>query len=349
MKRNKHFFGKRLSFAVFFVLFGALSLYAQDKPKTADELKNELAETHAELTKSKTEISDLNHMISELQEDNKNFGKIQASLDRLTERVSNPSILQIIPAISVALIALLLLGLFVLLLLKQLRLPVVLEHKPNPVDENLMKEHQASEESKAGSPGISSFELNAFKKELEDVQHQLTKLNEKVNVQSENSSRFQSDLASVKTGMDDFKQTIKGTNDTVSLLKTDMDKNREKLARKEQVENDPVAAFNQWAQNPHLELPQYFTYVTIVKLELRTKQEFTDTTTETEWVRNIIGEKKYLFPNPNTIDNLSGPIDKLYKVAGTRKAKGTNSVKITSACQIKEGNFIEYQGELTLI
>jgi hypothetical protein len=127
-----------------------------------------------------------------------------------------------------------------------------------------------------------------------------------------------------------------------------MDKNREKLAKKELVESDPVAAFNQWAQNPYFPLPPYFTYVANVRPEFRTKQVFTDTNTETEWIKNTIGEKKYLFPNPNKIDNISGPIDKLYKVTGIRKAKGTNSVKVTEACQIREGNFIEYQGELML-
>jgi predicted nucleic acid-binding Zn-ribbon protein len=353
MKRNKLLFVKRLNFVIFFVLLGALNLYAEDEPDFAEEL-----------SALKKEISVLKEKDATIENDNselsKNISKIDDSLRHLSDSASTPQIWQIIPTISVALIALLLLGVVVLILLKQLRLHVVVEHDRKLADEKPVKEYQPAEESKALPQGISSFELDTLKKDIKNVQNQLAKLNDTVNIQSENSSRFQSNLTSFQTEMTDFKQTtqteitglkqtIKNANDAVSSLKTDIDKNREKLAKKERVESDPVSVFNQWAQNPHMPFPQYFTYVTNVKLEFRTKQEFTDTTTETEWIRNTIGEKKYLFPNPNKIDNLSGPIDKLYKVAGTRKAKGTNSVKITSACQIKEGNFIEYQGELTLM
>lgn len=339
MKKNKIFFLKRLFSIIFFVLFGTLNLYAED-PNPAGEL-----------FASKDEIPEgsNNAVTIDIPGLDKNSDDLQVSLNILSDSVSKLQIWQIVSAISLTLIALLSLVVVVLILLKQMRFHVVVEHEKKPADEIPVKGHQPLKESKAVSQEILSSELDALKKEREGIKHQLTKLNNTVESQSENSSRFRGDLTSFQAEIANLKQTIKSTNDAVSLLKTDIDKDREKLARKEQLESDPVAFFNQWAQNPHLSFPQYFTYVTNVKLEFRIKQEFTDTNIETEWIRNTIGEKKYLFPNPNKIDNLAGPIDKLYKVAGTRKAKGANSVKITSACQIKEDNFIEYQGELTLM
>jgi len=343
MKRNKLFFVKHLHFVLFFVLFGVFSLYAEDVPPgtelQAESDSNPKDEFPALLSPLEEYFSDLNDKI----------GGMQSSLDGLSDSVSKPQIWQIIPAISIAFIALLLSGVVVFLWINQLKLRKVSGNGQRLVDEKHIKEHQPTEESKSASQGIILSEINTLKNTLEDVQYQMKKLDDKINHQSENSSHFQGDLASFQADMASLRQTIKSSNDEISSLRSVVEKNREKLARKEQVENDPVHAFNQWAQNPNLPFPEYFTYVTDVKLEFRTKQEFTDTQTETEWIRNTIGEKKYLFPNPNKIDNLSGPIDKLYKVAGTRKAKGSNSVKISNACQIKEGNFIEYQGELLLL
>jgi peptidoglycan hydrolase CwlO-like protein len=338
MKKTKTLFAKRLCFVFVFSLLRAFNLYAQNDPGASEP------NPEGELSAFKKEYES---NIAQLEKSIKEIGN---SLDRLSSSVPKPQIWQIISAVSAALMALLLLGVVVLLLLKQLRFYAVVEDTPKSKSgEKPRKEHSLPEESEAVSRGISSIEFNTLKNELDETRLQLRQLTDKADSQSKDTSRFQSDLSSLQREMTDFKQKIKGVNDTVSLLKTDIDKNREKLARKELVENDPVTAFNQWAQNPHLPFPQYFTYVADVKSEFRTKQNFTDTNAETEWIRNTAGEKKYLFPNPNKIDDLSGPIDKLYKMTGTRKEKGKNSVKVTSACQIKEGNFIEYQGELLLI
>jgi len=174
-------------------------------------------------------------------------------------------------------------------------------------------------------------------------------LKDSASLQSSETSRFKNNLSSIQTEIADNKQKIKNMEANISSLEIDIDKVKEKYIMKEEVERDPVAVFNKWAQNPVLSLPQYFTYVTITKPETRTKLEFTDSGIETDWIRNTVGEKKCLFPNPKKIDNLSGPVDDLYKVSGTRKGLGTNSVKITNACQIKDGNFIEYKGELALL
>jgi peptidoglycan hydrolase CwlO-like protein len=345
MKTSKTLFVKRLCFVIVFSLFRVFALYAQDGPGTSEQnLEGELSLFRKEY---ESKITVIKSNINRLE---KSIEATENSLDRLSSSVSKSQIWQIVSAVSAALIVLLLLAFVVLLLLKKLRFYAVVEDAPKSKSEKkTRKEHLLPEESDAVLRGNSSIEFAAFKQELDETQLQLRRLTDKVDSQSKDTSRFQNDLISFQKEMADFKQRIKSTSDTVSLLRTDIDKNREKLARKELVENDPVVVFNQWAQNPHLPLPQYFTYVTNVKLEFRTKQDFSDTNTETDWIRNTVGEKKYLFPNPNKIDNLSGPIDKLYKVVGTRKVKGANSVKVTSACQIKEGNFIEYQGELLLM
>ncbi|MDR1459354.1 MAG: hypothetical protein LBI60_03995 [Bacteroidales bacterium] len=343
MKKNKTLFVKQLFFVTVFFLLTAFDLYAQDEPGIQETPEEGLLlftkEYEDKITAIEGDVSGLKESIKETQ----------VSLGNLSSAVSKPHIWQIISAVSTALIALLLLGTVILLSLKHLRFHPHGEDAEKSGDEKHREEHPLPEENNAPSPGISSDEFTMLKTRLDETQSQLSQLTDKVILQTKGVSRFQDDLTSFRAEITGFKQITASINDAVSLLKTEMGKNREKLARKEQVESNPVAVFNQWAQNPHLPVPQYFTYVTNVKLEFRIKQEFTDTNTEGEWIRNTIGEKKYLFPNPNKIDNLSGPVDKLYNVVGTRKAKGTNSVKITSACQIKEGNFIEYQGELMLM
>jgi hypothetical protein len=345
MKTSKTFFVKGWYFVVVFSLLGAFALYAQDDSGAPE------ANPQGELSLFKEAYeSKMTAIESRIDRLEKSLEETKNSPDPLSSGVLKPQIAQLVSAASAALVALLLLALVVLLLLKQLRFYAVVEDAPKSKSGGkFQKEPPSPEESGVASPGISSVELGRISGKLGETELKLGQLVDRVNSQSKDTSGFQNELVSFRTEMAGLKDKLSGIHDAVSLLKTDMDTSREKIARKEQVENDPVAIFNQWAQNPHLPFPQYFTYVTNVKLEFRTKQDFSDTSAETEWIRNTVGEKKYLFPNPNRIDNLSGPIDKLYKVAGTRKAKGTNSVKVISACQIKEGNFIEYQGELLLI
>jgi len=345
MERNKLFFVKQLYFVFFIVLFAAFSLYAED------DLPGSEIQTEADSNPE----SESSGLLPASEEDisapslNDQIGKIHDSLDHLSNSISKPQIWRIITAISLALIALLLSIAFVFAFLDHFKLPLFSWNKQKPAEEKHIIEQQLPDETKTVSQKIISSEFAKIKNKLDDIQYQIDKIDNKIKSQSEKSSRFQNDLSSFQTEMGNLKQLIEKSNDEFSLLKIDIEKNSEKLARKEQVENDPIYAFNQWAQNPHLSFPEFFTYVSNVKLEFRTKQEFISTQTETDWIRNTVGEKKYLFPNPNNIDNLSGPIDKLYKVTGNRNAKGLNSVKISSACEIKEGNFIEYQGELLLL
>jgi hypothetical protein len=257
---------------------------------------------------------------------------------------------QIISVIAEALIAVSILGAVVLLVLKKVRFHAAPGDVPKAgIDERPRKEHPVAVEPKSAASEVSAAEFKTLQDKLDDIQSQLGQLTGRIDSQSKETSRFEGDLTSCRTEIADTKQKTRSMEAAFSSLKTAINNDMEKRSRKEEVETDPVGVFNKWAQNPRLPLPLYFTYVAVLKLEFRTRQEFTDTNAETDWIRNTIGERKYIFPNPNKIDSLSGPVDKLYKVAGTRKGLGANLVKITSACQIKEGNFIEYQGELALM
>jgi uncharacterized protein YukE len=347
MQKNRTLLVRRLYFIVIFSLFGALGLYAEGDPSASEPNSGDGQSVSTKEFEGK--ITDLEKDISELKIYIKTM--VESSLDTINKSISKPQIWQIIIAVSAAFIAFLLLGVIILALLRKSIFSAAVDVPTKPADEKPVKEDQPLEKSSNVSPGISSSEFNTLKNKLEDQRYLIDELRKKVMSQSEDALRFRGDFTSFQTEMAGFKQAIKSTNDAVSSLKTDIDKNREKFAMKEQVERDPVVVFNQWAQNPHSPIPQYFTYIANVKLEFRTKQDFVDngSNNPTDWIKNTIGEKKYLFPNPNKIDNLSGPIDKLYKVTGMRKAKGTNCVEIISPCQIKEGNFIEYQGELRLM
>jgi hypothetical protein len=109
-----------------------------------------------------------------------------------------------------------------------------------------------------------------------------------------------------------------------------------------------VDVFNAWAKNPKTSLPPQFCYAE-GGLKLREKQEIKYSSADNAlWIVNSSGSTKYLFPNPNLIDQIGGDIDVLYSVTGTRRARGQNKVNIQKACVIMEDGWIEYKGALSL-
>jgi len=346
MEKNKTLYLKRFSFTVILSVLAAVNLFAQRsdsrvEPDTNVQGKNTGIEN--DLSSTGNDFNDEIIIIKKDVEDLKDaFQKTTNVSDEnyrsLLEKTSKMHIFRMISAVSEAVIAVCMLGIFTVFLLIKV-FHIIPETKTDKAPDS---------ESKSITPELAE-EIDSFKIKLDNIQSQLKRFQDNIDLQSGESSRFKDNLTSFQTEMQDNKQKIKNMEADISSLKTDLNKDMEKRIRKEEVESDPVAVYNNWAKNPTLSLPQYFTYVKIPKLDFRTKQEFSDTNTETDWIRNTVGEKKYLFPNPNKIDSLSGSVDKLYKVVGMRKSLGANSVKITNACQIKEGNFIEYQGELVLM
>ena len=116
------------------------------------------------------------------------------------------------------------------------------------------------------------------------------------------------------------------------------------------VYSDPIVeAFNDWAKGSRGSLPAQFKY-SDGELRLREKQDILDfgSNKNALWITNRSGSKKYIFPNPDAIDQIGGDIDVIYTISGTRRGKGQNNVFIKKACEVKEDGWIEYKGELVL-
>jgi hypothetical protein len=112
-----------------------------------------------------------------------------------------------------------------------------------------------------------------------------------------------------------------------------------------------VDAFNEWARNPKKILPSQFYYAE-GELKLREKQDICRSSADNSlslWIVNKSGSTRYLFPNPNAIDQIGGDIDVLYSITGTRRARGQNIVVIQKACVVMEDGWIEYKGLLNII
>ena len=115
---------------------------------------------------------------------------------------------------------------------------------------------------------------------------------------------------------------------------------------------DPVEMFNTWALNPLPPLPEpYFCYL---KGEPKLRKEWAmipaDASQKTNWITNKYGNKKYLFPNPNTFDQFTD-ITEFYKMdLALLKSKGNNRIKITDACEMAAATgFINFSGKLELL
>jgi hypothetical protein len=110
-----------------------------------------------------------------------------------------------------------------------------------------------------------------------------------------------------------------------------------------------IEAFNDWARDPQSSMPSKFRYAD-GELKLREKQTINNTGNKNSlWILYESEQVKFLFPNPNAIDQIGGDVDTLYTVTGTRKARGQNRVFIQKACEIKKDGWIEYKGALNLL
>jgi hypothetical protein len=110
-----------------------------------------------------------------------------------------------------------------------------------------------------------------------------------------------------------------------------------------------IEKFNAWAKNPGSPLPPQFYYAE-GDLKLREKQDIQNSpTNNATWIMNKDNSIKYLFPNPNAIDQISGKTDTLYSIIGIRSPRGQNKVCVQKPCRVMEGGWIEYRGELSLI
>jgi myosin heavy subunit len=192
-------------------------------------------------------------------------------------------------------------------------------------------------------------------------------LTQKQNRFSQNIENFvqkmQNTIDSLQSGLKELACENKNLKEEIAALKSQMNalqtsksfdsSNTQKMNTRQSVGSSSsdqiVATFNRWAKNPGALLPGQFRYAN-GELKLREKQEIKSCYDGNAlWIVNTSGSTKYLFPNPNSIDQIAGDIDVLYKVTGTRNARGQNKVDIQEACVIKDDGWIEYKGTLSLI
>ena len=112
--------------------------------------------------------------------------------------------------------------------------------------------------------------------------------------------------------------------------------------------SDPtVAAYNEWAANPSQPLPNGFEYLKNKNPRIREAQPFEPSSEPSGWIYNTGGARRYLFPNPNTFNQMTN-IRELYKLdQNLLQAKGSNAAFITDPVKVDaRTGFIEYSGSL---
>ena len=112
---------------------------------------------------------------------------------------------------------------------------------------------------------------------------------------------------------------------------------------------DVTEYFNSWAKNPSAPLPHETFYYIEGGMNIRTKCEIKESTTETKWITNRSGGKKYLFPNPNTFSPMTN-INELYEMNQAKlKVRGQNKIKIVKPCEMTEDGFVNLPGKLEIL
>ncbi|MDR3357205.1 MAG: hypothetical protein LBO04_08500 [Spirochaetaceae bacterium] len=106
--------------------------------------------------------------------------------------------------------------------------------------------------------------------------------------------------------------------------------------------------FNTWASNPVKALPGSFRYLA-GDFKIRSSNPIRECASPSKWIINKDGSTKFLFPNPNTFNEMTN-ISELYVTkTGVLKPKNQNQIKIIKACEISDNGFIEFPGELQLL
>jgi hypothetical protein len=161
--------------------------------------------------------------------------------------------------------------------------------------------------------------------------------------------------ASIRPVVSDGQEQLKKIETRLAVLEDGFRsrKTEEAKARKEQEEIargmlDPVTLYNNWAAYPASRLPQTFYYLK-GEMRIRTTQPVVESVSETRWITNRYGDKKYLFPNPNSFDQMTD-ISELYRMEmDMLKPRGQNKIKIIEPCEMSNAGFINYPGELTIL
>jgi hypothetical protein len=155
---------------------------------------------------------------------------------------------------------------------------------------------------------------------------------------------LKSNYRSLKGKISDNENSIDNLVKIIELQKTSA---RVEKVVHEIIPEDPVEDFNNWACNPTKTLPSRFYYLK-GDIKIRNEQTIVDSQTESKWITNRQGSKKYLFPNPHSFDEMTD-IRELYVISGALRSKGCNAIKITEPCNIADRGYINSPGKLTVL
>jgi cell division protein FtsL len=112
---------------------------------------------------------------------------------------------------------------------------------------------------------------------------------------------------------------------------------------------DITDGFNLWAKNPSVPLSREIFYYIEGEMNIRAKREIKESAVETKWITNRSGNKKYLFPNPNSFHPMTN-ISEFYKMDLSKlKGRGQNKIQIITPCEMTNDGFVEFRGEVELL
>lgn len=109
-----------------------------------------------------------------------------------------------------------------------------------------------------------------------------------------------------------------------------------------------VQKFNAWAEYSAAALSGDFMFLA-GDIKVRAALNLTESAAPSEWITNRTGAKKYLFPNPQFLDDRSNITAFYENGIGFTKPKGQNKIRIIKPCEIENSNFISYPGKLQIL
>jgi hypothetical protein len=201
-------------------------------------------------------------------------------------------------------------------------------------------------------------EIDNLSKKLQELESSVEQYKEAVRSSTVNQPEFpEADRSNqeLESKIEDHSVKLTRLDEENRLLKNRMDdiekdtaelKNDRQTA--EAVSQDPLSVFNEWAKNPVTPLPSGFYYLQN-DIKIRSPQPLVKSALETKWISNSEGIRQYLFPNPNSFNEMTN-ISELYVIKeGALKPKDQNRLQITKPCEMKDRGYIDFPGELRLL
>ncbi|MDR1363645.1 MAG: InlB B-repeat-containing protein [Spirochaetaceae bacterium] len=178
-----------------------------------------------------------------------------------------------------------------------------------------------------------------YKNDIDNINQRLQKIDVKPDSQSSNDRQGTNSLQ--------FRELEGRVNNLENDIR-DLKKNEKTANDMASGRLDVKDVFNAWASNPQSPLPKSF-YFIAGDMNIRTIREIKESPTETLWISNREGGKKYLFPNPRLFDQMTNILELYEMDQRLLRKKGDNKIKILFPCEISPSGFVEFPGKLELL